>query len=183
MTTEYVLGPDDTHKSLAQDLLSQAAHPDQVHWSPRPDVPGGGVYVLADEGIAQRVREMRAARRAEEEQRIQVAQAAAEERDSHEDVASGLLTPAEAGFPANAGTDPGSAGEAEANAQAVADGNTATAPDDAAVADDETADEPVADDPSTPEDESKMTPAQRRAAKRKANQEAAAQAATEEKSE
>jgi hypothetical protein len=180
MTTEYVLEPGQTHEELAQELLAQAASPYQVHWSPRPDVYGGGVYVLADEGIAQRTREAMQARRAEEAQRIADAQKAADERDSQEDVASGLLTPAEAGFSANAGTDPGSAGEAERNAAATADEEPVADDEDG----DEADEEPVADDPATPGDESKMTPAQRRAAARRAKQEAAAQASpTEEKSE
>lgn len=167
MTTEYPLQPGDTHESLARDLLEQAANPDQVHWSPRPDVHGGGVYVVADEGIAQRVRELRAARRREEAERIEASKAAADERDSHPDVAEGLLTPAEAGFPANAGTDPGSAGAAEADSEAQ---------------DDEADEELAADDAPA---EERLTPAQKRAAAREAKKKAEAEqaAADEEKSE
>jgi hypothetical protein len=176
MTTEYMLEPGQSHDELARDLLEQAASPDQVHWSPRPDVYGGGVYVLADEGIAQRTREVRAARRAEQARQIEQAQAAAEERDSHPDVAEGLLTPAEAGFAANAGTDPGSAGAAEANAEATADTakDAEDAADEAETAEDDGADEAA---------EAKLTPAQKRAAAKKAKQAQDAEAADQEKSE
>jgi hypothetical protein len=172
MTTEYYLQEGDTHESLARDLLEQAANPEQVVWRPRPDVFGGGVYELADEAIAQRVREVRAARRRDEAAQIEASQKAAEDRDSHEDVASGLLTPAEAGFPANAGTDPGSAREAEEAEEA----------DDEEVVEDEADDEPSEGD-----DEPRLTPAQKRAATRaeKAKKQAEAKqaAADEEKSE
>jgi hypothetical protein len=182
MTTEYMLEPGQSHEELARDLLEQAESPDQVHWSPRPDVYGGGVYVLADHAIAERVRAVRAARREEQAKQIEEAQAAADERDSHEDVASGLLTPSEAGFAANAGTDPGSAGAAEANATAVAEGQTPVQTAEAA-ADEEAADADTEGD--EPEVEGKpLTPAQKRAAARKAKQEAeTSQAADEEKSE
>jgi hypothetical protein len=155
MTTEYMLEPGQSHEELARDLLEQAESPDQVHWSPRPDVPGGGVYLLADAAIAERVRAVRAARRTEEAARIADSLAAAEKRDSNEDVASGLLTPGEAGFPAD---------------------RVVAAPEDEEPEDDED-DVSTEDDPATPEDESKMTPAQKRAATKKAKQDAAAQAA------
>lgn len=150
MTTEYPLGPDDTHESLARDLLEQAANPDQVHWSPRPDVHGGGVYVLADSGIAERVREVRLARRAEEADRIAASIAAADARDADPDVASGLATPAEAGFAANTPAAVSGPDEAE-----------------------ETVDDAEGDGT---DGEAKRTPAQKRAATKKAKQEAAAEA-------
>lgn len=154
MTTEYILQEGDTHESLARDLLEQAAHPDQVVWRPRPDVYGGGVYELADSSIAERVREARAARRTEEAAAIEASLKAADERDASEDVASGLFTPAEAGFPANA---------------------VVVEEDDEA--DDE---EPDADDA----DAERLTPAQKRARTREAKKQAEAQAAAdEEKSE
>lgn len=88
MTTEYYLQEGETHESLARDLLEQAAHPDQVIWRPRPDVYGGGVYELADEAIAQRVREVRAARRRDEAARADflATLAAADEDGPSEDV-------------------------------------------------------------------------------------------------
>lgn len=190
MTTEYMLEPGQSHEELARDLLEQAGSPDQVHWSPRPDVYGGGVYVLADSGIAERTRQVRMARRAEEAQRIEASLAAAEERDSDPAVADGTLTPDEAGFAPNAGTDPGSAGAAQANAEAVAAGQTPDAPVDAAQSTDATAtpDAGTADATGEEQDESKMTPAQKRAAAKRAKQATAADAtegadATEEKSE
>lgn len=164
MTTEYYLQEGDTHESLARDLLEQAAVPDQVVWRPRPDVYGGGVYELADSSIAERVREARAARRAEEAQRIEDSLRAADERDSDEAVAAGLLTPAEAGFPASTGTDPGAAPADE-------DGD----------ADDEDGEPEEADEDGA----ERLTPAQKRARTREAKKQAAAEqaAADEEKPE
>lgn len=196
MSTEYMLEPGQSHEELAQDLLSQAGDPSQVTWSPRPDVFGGGVYVLADEGIAQRTRELRKARFDAEAKRIEEAQAAADRRDSNEAVASGLLTPAEAGFAANGGTDPGSAGAAERNAADVKAGQTPDAPKDAAISTDtveerqvaaeQDGDDAEADDEDA-EDEKPLTPAQKRAAAKKAKAAEAAKdadaAADEEKSE
>jgi hypothetical protein len=165
MTTEYYLQEGDTHESLARDLLEQAAVPDQVVWRPRPDVYGGGVYELADSSIAERVREARAARRAEEAKRIEDSLRAADERDSDEAVAAGLLTPAEAGFPASTGTDPGAA----------------PADEDDAEADDEDGEPEEADDDGA----ERLTPAQKRARTREAKKQAAAEqaAADEEKPE
>lgn len=182
MTTEYVLTEGDVLQEVARDLLEQAASPDQVHWSPRPDVYGGGVFVLADEGIAQRTIERRRARRADEAARIEAAQKAADERDSDPAVAEGLATPAEAGFAANAGTDPGSAGEAERIAAVTSEGDA-----DAAVqqGDDESlSTEEDADDDGEPV-EKPLTTAQKRAAKKAAASKAADEqaAADEEKSE
>lgn len=170
MATEYALGPDDTHESLAKDLLEQAEHPGQVTWSPRPDVHGGGVYVLADEGIAQRVREVRYARRAEDARKQEAAEAFAKTRDESPDVAEGLATPAEAGFPASIGGDPGAAGTETAPAETVEDEGPAD-------------EEPADDNSTTPEDESRQTPAQKRAAKREAAKKAEAEAAAAEKTE
>lgn len=51
---EIVLGADDTLADVAQALLELAGDtPDQVMWSPRPDVAQGGVYVVPDELAAQ----------------------------------------------------------------------------------------------------------------------------------
>jgi hypothetical protein len=176
MTTEYVLVEGDNLQEVARDLLEQAASPDQVHWSPRPDVYGGGVFVLADESIAQRTVERRRARRAEEAARIEAAQKAADKRDSDPAVAEGLATPAEAGFAANAGTDPGSAGEAERIREAT------SSDQDAAAQEDEDDDEDEADDDGVPA-ERPLTTAQKRAAAKAAKEKAAADAAAEEKTE
>jgi hypothetical protein len=177
VTTEYYLQEGDVQADVARDLLEQAEHPDQVHWSPRPDVYGGGVYVLGDESIAQRTLAVRKARRQEEADRIAANLAAADERDSHEAVASGLATPGEAGFPANTGTDPGSGAEGAASDDAQAEG------DEAVTTEDEGAEE-------TDDDGKPLTPAQKRARTRAARQQAEADkaaadeaAANEEKSE
>lgn len=152
MTTEYPLQEGEPIHGLARELLDAANDPSQVAWSPRPDTPGGGVFVVTDETVAQRVLDRRRERAQGEQDRINASLAAADERDSSEAVASGLLTPAEAGFAANAGTDPGAPGtEGER-------------------LDDEESDEdaePTEDDPATAEDESapKTTAAKRRAAK------------------
>lgn len=183
MTTEYYLQEGDVQADVARDLLDQAEHPDQVHWSPRPDVYGGGVYVLGDESIAQRTLAVRKARRQEEADRIAANLAAADERDSHEAVASGLATPAEAGFPASGGTDPGSAAEAERNAAASGRDDAQAEGDEDATTEDEGTEE-------TGDDGKPLTPAQKRARTRAARQQAEADkaaaeqtAATPEKSE
>lgn len=174
MTTEYVLVEGDNVQEVARDLLDQAESPDQVHWSPRPDVYGGGVYVLADEGIAQRTIAARRARRGEQAAQIEASQQAAEKRDSDPAVAEGLATPAEAGFAANAGTDPGSAGEADRIA-----GDTSDDADD----DGDAEDDAEADDDGVPADKP-LTTAQKRAAAKAAKEKAAATpAAPEEKTE
>lgn len=47
---EIILGADDDATAVVQALLALAGdQPDQVAWSPRPDVPQGGVYVVPDE--------------------------------------------------------------------------------------------------------------------------------------
>lgn len=173
MTTEYVLVEGDNLQEVARDLLEQAASPDQVHWSPRPDVYGGGVFVLSDETIAQRTVERRRARRAEEAAQIEASQKAADERDSHPAVAEGLATPAEAGFAANAGTDPGSAGEAERIRQDTAAQQLTPEEESDADEDDETDDDDETPDDGVPA-EKPLTTAQKRAAKKAAAERAAA---------
>lgn len=162
---EYVLQPDDDPAEVARALLDKAASPDGVHWSPRPDVPRGGVFVVNDEEtVAAVTRERGEARRIEAE-RIAEAQQAADQRDELADETG--LTPLELGIPANQGTDPGSAAEAERNAELTAE--------------DADEDEPVVeDDPATPEDESKLTPAAARRARREAKAKADADAPAEE---
>ena len=170
---EYVLQPGDEPADVARSLLERAGSPDGVHWSPRPDVPGGGVFVVTDDEVAAAVAKDRHESRRIEAERIEAAQKAADERDAKADETG--LTPLELGFPANAGTDPGSAGEAERNAEAT---STPAESDDDADADDE----PATDDPETPENEAAMTPADRRAARRAkaATKAAAEKPATEE---
>lgn len=84
MTTEYPLQEGDDPTELARDLLDQAAHPDEVRWAPRPDVTGGGVFVLGDEGIAQRTRDARRARN-EEAERATIAETLADDGEGDED--------------------------------------------------------------------------------------------------
>lgn len=164
MTTEYVLTEGDVLQEVARDLMDQAESPDQVHWSPRPDVYGGGVFVLADEGIAQRTVAARRARRAEQAAQIEAAQKAADERDSDPAVAEGLATPAEAGFAADRAVAPAPLEDAD---------------------DDEDAEDDEADDDEDAEPvEQPLTTAQKRAAAKAAKQKAAADAAAaEEKAE
>lgn len=48
---EYVMGPDDKQDEVARDLMEHAG-PDRAHeiaWNPRPNVPGGGVFVMPDD--------------------------------------------------------------------------------------------------------------------------------------
>jgi hypothetical protein len=48
---EYVMGPDDNQADVARDLMRHAgderAH--EIQWSPRPNVPGGGVFSMPDD--------------------------------------------------------------------------------------------------------------------------------------
>lgn len=188
MTTEYVLAEGDNLQEVARDLLEQAASPDQVHWSPRPDVYGGGVFVLSDETIAQRTIERRRARRSEEAAQIEQAQKAADERDAHPAVAEGLATPAEAGFAANAGTDPGSAGEADRIRETTSsDQDAAEQQGTASLSTEDEGDEDEdagsdADDDGVPATKP-LTTAQKRAAAKAAKEKASADAAAEEKTE
>jgi hypothetical protein len=48
---EYVLAPDDIPQEVAAALLAEAgeARASEVTWSPRPDTPHGGVYVVPDD--------------------------------------------------------------------------------------------------------------------------------------
>lgn len=103
---EYVLREDEDQTTVAQELLANADHPDHVQWRPRSGVPHGGVYEI-DDGLAERMIAHRRSVAEAESTRIADALAAAEERDSADGVAEGLVTPAEAGFAASTGTDPG----------------------------------------------------------------------------
>lgn len=151
---EYVLAEDDNQEEAVKRLLAEADDPNAVTWSPRPNTPHGGVYIVPDP-VAEKVLAARRAEREAEAKRISDAQAAADKRDGSEAVSSGLATPEEAGFPA-----------------------------DLPVADDDSedgADEATVDDPSTPNDE--HAEAQDRVAKRRAARKAAATSADEQKSE
>lgn len=168
---EYILKDGENHAEVAQRLLAEVDDPQGVVWSPRPDVYGGGVYVVNDEAAVAKVSADMARARDEEAQRIAEAQRLADERDAKADETG--LTPTELGFPANVGTDPGAPGTE----------GTASVPDED---DSDEGDEVVVDDPSTPEDEAAMTPAQRRKATRErkqAEEAAAAEASNDGASE
>lgn len=105
---DYVMTEDEDQTTVVQELLANAESPEHVVWRPRSGVPHGGVYEVPDD-LADKLLEHRRARAQAETDRIDAAQAAADERDSSEAVASGLVTPAEAGFAANATGDPGAA--------------------------------------------------------------------------
>lgn len=179
---EYVMHPEDDSVEVARGLLDRVEDPQAVMWSPRPDVPGGGVFVVRDEETVAEVARVQQQKRDTQAQQIADAQAAAEQRDAKADETG--LTPTELGFPASTGADPGAPGTegVRASDEAAARGDGLLAPEvtenpDGTVSseeDDPDTGESATDDPSTPEDESKMTPAQRRAAKRKAAAEAAA---------
>lgn len=116
MATEYGLQDGDNTADLARELIDRAG-PENVHWAPRPDTPGGGVFVVNDDQAAADVLKARKLRRDAETARIEEAQKAADERDKAIDGTG--VTPAEAGFPANSGTDPGSTGQARLAQEAV----------------------------------------------------------------
>lgn len=170
---DYVMADDDNPTEVAQQLIA-AAGADNVHWYPRPDTPGGGVFAVNDEQAVADVVRKRQQARTEEAERIAASQKAADERDRKADETG--LTPAQLGFAANTGTDPGSADaakdaiEAAQRRTAAQSDATGTTPaeqqgDDADVQDepdDEDADEAA---------EKPMTPAEKRAARRKANAE------------
>lgn len=109
---DYVMTEDEDQTTVVQELLANAESPEHVIWRPRSGVPHGGVYEVPDD-LADKLLEHRRARAQAETDRIEAAQAAADERDSSEAVASGLVTPAEAGFAANATGDPGAAVDAD----------------------------------------------------------------------
>lgn len=47
---EIALTDEDNHQEMAQELLKAAGdRPEDVVWSPRPDTPRGGVFVVPDE--------------------------------------------------------------------------------------------------------------------------------------
>lgn len=96
---EYVLKAGENHAEVAGRLLAEVDDPQAVVWSPRPDVFGGGVYVVNDDAaVAKVARDLQQARD-DEARRIAEAQAAADERDARADETG--LTPAELGFPAS----------------------------------------------------------------------------------
>lgn len=68
MTAEYTVGEGQTVGELARELLDTAREldrdPSVIAWTPRPDTDGGGVFVVTDTEVAQRVLERRQ-RRAE----------------------------------------------------------------------------------------------------------------------
>lgn len=105
MTTEYFLQEGDNVTDVARALIDQAAEPDDVHWMPRPDTIGGGVFVLRDATIAERVQ---AKLRADAEEAARVAaderarHAAEEEDDEDEGDDTADETPAEPGKPLTA---------------------------------------------------------------------------------
>jgi hypothetical protein len=172
--------PEDNPAEVARALLDKVDDPQAVVWAPRPDVPGGGVYVVRDEAVVAEVTRARKQARDDQARRISEAQAAADDRDAKADETG--LTPAELGIPASTGTDPGAPGTegVRATPEAATRGDGLLAPeltqnaDGTVSADDESGEdgadaESGEDDPATPDvDESKMTPAQRRAAKRRA---------------
>jgi hypothetical protein len=141
---EYVLAEDDDQEQVVQGLLKDADDPASVSWSPRPNTPHGGVYIVPD-ALAEKAIKARQDRRDAEAKRITDAQAAADKRDTDPAVQAGLATPSEAGFPADTVV-------------------TEDTPEDAA-------DEAVVDDPSTPEDE--HAEAENRVAARRAARKAA----------
>jgi hypothetical protein len=150
---EYVLKEGEEHADVARRLLAESDDPNSVLWAPRPDTYGGGVYVVNNEETVAKVARDLQQVRDDQAKQIAAAQAAADERDAKADETG--LTPAQLGFPANAGADPGAPGTEGVTPEVGAE-------------DDETTEEPVADDPATPEDESQMTPAQKRKAARQA---------------
>jgi hypothetical protein len=157
---EYQMAEGDVAADVARDLIAQAGDPDRVHFYPRPNVPGGGVFEV-DDDVAEKVVQQRAKVRDEERQRIENAQAAAEERDARADETG--MTPAELGFRANAGTDPGSKAQAEQAAETTGDKPAEDAEEDDAT-DDEAKTTEETDE--VTEDDKPKTPAQRRAARR-----------------
>lgn len=173
--TEYVLGPDEDHETVARRLLDAAKDPASVMWSPRPNThPHGGVYVLADEE-ADAIIAAVAKERQRVADRIQAAQEAAAARDAKADETG--LTPEELGMSGSLGGDPGAPGTATGEAQAAGTVAEETVPSDDA---EDAADEAIVDDPNTPEDE--HADAENRVAKRRAARKAAA-SPDEQKSE
>lgn len=153
---EYVLSEGEDQEKVAQELLANADHPDHVIWRPRSGVPYGGVYEIED-GLAERLIAHRRAVAEAEAERIEAAQAAADERDTAEGVAEGLVTPLEAGFAASTGTDPGAPPPAPVEGDDLDDAEEADGDEPAAT---DPADEPAAD-------EATETPARRKNARRR----------------
>jgi hypothetical protein len=47
---EYVLGPGEDQATVSRQLQEHAGErANEVQWSPRPNVPGGGVFVMPDD--------------------------------------------------------------------------------------------------------------------------------------
>lgn len=162
--SEYVLGVDENPEQTVRELLAHADDPASVVWSPRPDVPHGGVYVIPD-ALSEKVLAARQAVRDAQAKQIQQGLDFAEQRDSHDAVVQGLATPAEAGFPAAVGNDPGAPG--------TETGPNPLVPDDRSDEEraQDAADAAVVDDPSTPQDE--KAEADQRAEERRAARKAA----------
>lgn len=183
---EYVLGEDENQEKVVQELLANANHPDDVVWRPRSGVPHGGVYEIQDE-LMDRLVEHRRAQRAAETERTEARIAAADERDATPAVAEGLVTPAEAGFAANAQGDPGAFRAADDGAQGDADAQAdARAFDADTLSDEEWAakypdqERPESDSADLPEAEDEGTPATNRKRARRAKTTTAADGETEE---
>jgi hypothetical protein len=172
---EIVIQADDDQGQVARDLLGKAGDsPERVVWTPRPNVPHGGVYVV-DEGLADEYRQLVLQRREAEASAIEARLAAAEKRDA--EVADTGLTPAELGFPAN--TDAGAKAMADAPAVPGAPAPALTTAQivDLQRAEAEAATEAAADDAEAEDadtnadgtvDETEQTEAQRRRAARRA---------------
>jgi hypothetical protein len=107
---EVQLTEGDTHESLAKALIEKAG-PDKVSWSPRPDVFGGGVYIVTDEEAVAAVVRERQQRVQEDEAARRKAEEFAAERDAKASETG--ATPAELGFAASVGTDSGAAAEGD----------------------------------------------------------------------
>lgn len=152
---EVVLQEGDTHEGVARSLLAKVGDASAVAWSPRPDVYGGGVYVVADESAASAFVRERQQLQEEQAARIAKAQQFAEERDAKASETG--ATPAELGFAANIGNDPGAPG-------------TEGAREDQQDADEDDEDEDDDESAETPGEspEAKQTTAQKRSARRAA---------------
>lgn len=148
---EVVLQEGDTHEGVARSLLAKVGDASAVAWSPRPDVYGGGVYVVADESAASAFVRERQQRQDEQAAAIKKAQEFAEERDAKASETG--ATPAELGFAANIGTDPGAPGTEGTPSEVDEDDE------------DETEDDETSEDSAEPR---KQTTAQKRSARRAA---------------
>lgn len=80
---EYVLAEGDDLEKVVQGLLADADDPNDVVWSPRPNTPHGGVYVvpdaLAEKAVAARKARETQAETAEDETSAEEADETAED--------------------------------------------------------------------------------------------------------